>query len=177
MDFTSYLLLTVPLQLIGLSCAFQLLEEETCQMQYMCRDMLKWMSDIPWVSAPRHHGNMVAGRWLLPVRHLEDQRSWQPEHQNEESAAECDRQQEQMIETLGRRRARNGRSRSRDAMVKYIEGRRSICATRPAPSSQRRSEKSRRRTVASSSCRRVMSSASCAAGPGSPGEAGRTSAR
>eukprot|EP00445_Apocalathium_hangoei_P032509 CAMPEP_0203939268 /NCGR_PEP_ID=MMETSP0359-20131031/76095_1 /ASSEMBLY_ACC=CAM_ASM_000338 /TAXON_ID=268821 /ORGANISM="Scrippsiella Hangoei, Strain SHTV-5" /LENGTH=46 /DNA_ID= /DNA_START= /DNA_END= /DNA_ORIENTATION= len=46
---------------------------------------------------------MAAERWLLPVWHLEGRRSRQPEHENEESAAECDRQQEQMIETLGRR--------------------------------------------------------------------------
>eukprot|EP00445_Apocalathium_hangoei_P059220 CAMPEP_0204091642 /NCGR_PEP_ID=MMETSP0360-20130528/189505_1 /ASSEMBLY_ACC=CAM_ASM_000342 /TAXON_ID=268821 /ORGANISM="Scrippsiella Hangoei, Strain SHTV-5" /LENGTH=238 /DNA_ID=CAMNT_0051040907 /DNA_START=563 /DNA_END=1279 /DNA_ORIENTATION=- len=66
------------------------------------------------------------------------------------------RQQDQMIETLGRHRARNGKSRSLDTMLRYIEGRRSICATRPASSTWRCSEKSCSGTLASSSCRKVM---------------------
>mmetsp|Transcript_76585 Transcript_76585/g.215387 ORF Transcript_76585/g.215387 Transcript_76585/m.215387 type:complete len:154 (+) Transcript_76585:135-596(+) len=72
-----------------------------------------------------HHGYMVAERWFqLEACQALDQRSRRRRQQREQ--ARDDDERIQQIETLGRMRARNGRSRRDEVMRKYLENRRSL---------------------------------------------------
>jgi len=112
--FASVGLWTVPLLLIELNHAMKQ-QEQTLMV------MLIWMVLQPWwsVPRPRRHGNMVAERWFRPETCQPlDQRS-----RRRQQARDVERTQQ--IETLGRTRARSGRSRRDDDMRKYIESLRS----------------------------------------------------